>query len=765
MKRLSLALTCALAVTSLASAARANIYQWAWVSPTDPTQGKYQSTTLCPGGAGANAAPSAMLNSRNLTQAYLIGANLASAYMEGTTLTNADMNGADLANANFGTAILTNSNLANAIVLGAFLGGTTGSGFTAAQLYSTASYQAGNLTGIDLGDDNLTSWNFTGQNLTNADFGLATLTNANLTNANVQGAAFVGITGIVIGSAQLYSTASYKAGNLTGIALATGNLTSWNFASQNLTNADLDHATLTNANLSGANVTGANLSYATLTGANLTGCNFTGANLLSAVLTNANVSGANFSGPSSLTAAQLYSTASYLAGNLTGIGLANNTLTSWNFAGQNLTNADLASTILAGANITNAILTNANVQGANFAGATGFTAGQLYSTANYQAGDLTGIGLRSIDLTGWNFAGQNLTNADLSSTTLTGANLSNASLTGADVRGATGLDLTGVSSTQNLINLDGSINGLDLSGARTLVVRNYVAGSIPIKVHTGMNMGTNGTIQVVLDGNAWGSTISFDAGIPISLGGTLDVTLAPGVTPASMWGRPVKLFDWTGVTPTGQFTWQDDQTAATGNAVVAGNNSMQPAWEFGGPPAEPNYAYIWDTTHLYDTGVITLFPRGDTNRDGALNSLDVDAIYQHLTVAPAGYMGTWPRPLAAYQAQYDVNGDGVVDQNDVTYELNHYFLTSYGDANLDRGTDFGDFQTLLNHWQNSGPGVGLAQADFNGDGVVDFMDFQIILLYWNPGGWNFAPAEQAPEPASLGLILLGGLAVLCRKKP
>ena len=53
MKRVVLALTCAVALSSLAAGvARADIYQWAWVNPSDPSLGKYQSTTLCPGGAG-----------------------------------------------------------------------------------------------------------------------------------------------------------------------------------------------------------------------------------------------------------------------------------------------------------------------------------------------------------------------------------------------------------------------------------------------------------------------------------------------------------------------------------------------------------------------------------------------------------------------------------------------------------------------------------------------------------------------------------------
>ena len=69
------------------------------------------------------------------------------------------------------------------------------------------------------------------------------------------------------------------------------------------------------------------------------------------------------------------------------------------------------------------------MRGANLS--RGITAAQLYSTASYQAHDLTGIGLAGNNLTGANLAGQNLTNANFIGTVLTGANL-----TGAEIRRA-----------------------------------------------------------------------------------------------------------------------------------------------------------------------------------------------------------------------------------------------------------------------------------------------------------------------------------------
>ena len=126
----------------LRCAARADIFQWEYINPADPSQGKQQSTTLAPDGAGVDAVPGADLSDRNLTMAYLIGADLTGAYGYYANLTNAD---------------LSQANLTNAYFAGATLHGR--------QFHAEA-------------------------NLTNANFHSATLTDADFTGAEVRGANF-----------------------------------------------------------------------------------------------------------------------------------------------------------------------------------------------------------------------------------------------------------------------------------------------------------------------------------------------------------------------------------------------------------------------------------------------------------------------------------------------------------------------------------------------------------------------------------------------
>jgi uncharacterized protein YjbI with pentapeptide repeats len=634
-------------------ASRGDIFQWEYIDPADPSQGKRQSATLCPGGAGAVAAPGVGLANRNLTMAYLFGADLSGAYLYyatlsdaylgqanlanaslwSSTLTNADLSQANLTNAWLSSSTLAGADLTDAVVVGASFTGTTSRGFTKEQLYSTASYQNRDLAGIGLGGNDLTGWNFAGQNLTNAWFTAvggcdqsgscayypSTLTNADLTDATVAAASFVDATSSGFTQEQLYSTASYQNRDLAGIDLRYNNLSGWNFAGQNLTNAVFGElyigwgiygfgSTLTGADLTDAVVVGASFEGTTLSGftqtqlhstasykshdlsgiglggndltgwnfagQNLTSANFLGSTLIDADLTDATVVGAWFMYTTwtGFTKEQLYSTASYKNHDLSGIILGGNNLTGWNLAGQNLTNAALSSTL------TNADLTDAVVVGASFWDTTsrGFTKEQLYSTASYQNRDLARIDLRGNDLTGWDFAGQNLTNADFYASTLT-----DADFRGADTRGAIYLYWS-PAVVANTVLPDGHIEGVDLAAGQMLVIRDhdgdpdptYYGGGDPIPIHVDdhFTMGPGGVLQMLFDADAWDSTISFDSGIPVTLGGALELAFVDGVNLASQIGRTFDLFDWTGVAPIGEFN------------IVS--------------------SYLWDASRLYSAGEI-----------------------------------------------------------------------------------------------------------------------------------------------------------------
>jgi uncharacterized protein YjbI with pentapeptide repeats len=638
-----------------ASAAPADIFQWEYVNPADPSQGKRQSMTLVPDGAGASAIPGAELSGRNLTRAYLMGADLRGATFNSanfgnspsalpTNLTQADLSNANLTDARLQSAILTDADLTDAVIRGAVF--YVGYGLTTGQLYSTASYKARDLSGISLAYSDLAGWSFAGQNLTNASFIGAQLIGADFSGAEIRGAVFdrwppgnYWGTGTGLTLAQLYSTASYQAHDLSDVGLAGSHLAGGMFAGQNLRKASFHGSNLTDADFTEADIRGASFSvnfnewewgcnpscggltlvqlYSTATyqtkdlsginlagnklaGANFAGQDLTDADLRYATLTDADFTDADVRGAIfgkygdqvGITLAQLYSTASYEAHDLSRIGLWGSNLAGGNFAGQNLTAADMSY-----ATLSDADFTGAQVRGTRFNKyldrGTGITLAQLYSTASYRAQDLSGVDFGYNDLAGGNFAGQNLDKASFYNATLTGAdftqanlkdvsfheaNLTGADLTAADARGAVGLVFTGATTT-NLIRGDGHIAGLNLGAGQRLVVREHDGTqfdptTIPITVDHHLTMAAGGVLQLLFEEDDWGSTISFQSGIPITLSGTLELTFADGVDLASQVGRTFDLFDWTGVEPTGAF------------AVSS--------------------PFLWDVTDLYTTGEVTL---------------------------------------------------------------------------------------------------------------------------------------------------------------
>jgi len=123
-KSCSVILLAAAMLAAFGHAARADIFQWQFIDPSNPSAGMEGSTTLCPGGAGATAGPDASLQYLDLTQAYLQGANLTNAVLYYTDLSNADLLNANLSDADLYRATL-NANLTNANLAGAYLSYST----------------------------------------------------------------------------------------------------------------------------------------------------------------------------------------------------------------------------------------------------------------------------------------------------------------------------------------------------------------------------------------------------------------------------------------------------------------------------------------------------------------------------------------------------------------------------------------------------------------------------------------------------------------
>ena len=168
------------------------------------------------------------------------------------------------------------------------------------------------------------------------------------------------------------------------------------------------------------------------------------------------------------------------------------------------------------------------------------------------------------------------------------------------------------------------------------MVRDYdgnPTGPLPIVVDQHLATDATGSLRLVFDADSWDSTISFAPGIPVTLGGKLELVFASDVGRAGQLGRTLDLFDWTGVTPSGTF----------------GVSSL----------------YAWDLTKLYTSGEVTLiggpglpFP-GDANGDHMVNFTDLGILLNKYNQT-----GTF--------ASGDFNNSGTVDFADLGMLLNNH---------------------------------------------------------------------------------------------
>ena len=134
---------------------------------------------------------------------------------------------------------------------------------------------------------------------------------------------------------------------------------------------------------------------------------------------------------------------------------------------------------------------------------------------------------------------------------------------------------------------------------------------------------------------------------------------------------------------------------------------------------------------------------GDFNGSGDLDAGDVD-----LLIAD--------KIAGSNTATFDLTGDGLVNEADLSNWISVVRNTWVGDSNLDGEFNSSDFVAVFGIGKfETGEQASFAEGDWNGDGVFSSGDF---VAAFTDGGFELGPkpaAAQVPEPGGIALLILG----------
>ena len=168
---------------------------------------------------------------------------------------------------------------------------------------------------------------------------------------------------------------------------------------------------------------------------------------------------------------------------------------------------------------------------------------------------------------------------------------------------------------------------------------------------------------------------------------------------------------------------------------------------------------IWLDRVLTDEEALSLYQAaisdaivGDFNMNGVLDQPDID----DLTAQSASLTNP---------PSYDLNGDNLVNEADVSVWINDLFKSWIGDADLDGQFNTTDLVAVLasGKYEVDTDSV-WSSGDFNGDGRSNTGDLVVALA---GGGYEAGPrtaVAAVPEPTSILTLLIGLLLLAVRRR-